>query len=75
MIVEPGRSSPRRSASANMWRAMRSFMLPPGFMNSAFAKILQRVRLLAAWSRISGVCPMESDTSEVTRQVGVWRGQ
>jgi hypothetical protein len=37
MIVPPGPSMPRRSASRMMFNPTRSFMDPAGFMNSIFA--------------------------------------
>ena len=35
-MVPPGASTPRRSASSTIARAIRSLMLPPGFARSSF---------------------------------------
>ncbi len=41
---------------------VRSFTLPPGFMNSALPKMRQPVRSLSDWIRTRGVLPTMSQT-------------
>ena len=57
-IVPPGRNRPRASASAMMASPARSFTEPPGFMNSAFPRMVQPVASDARRRRISGVLPI-----------------
>ena len=62
-ITPPGRKSPRASASKTIAFAARSLTEPPGFINSAFPKILQPVSSEALRSFISGVLPTASRKS------------
>ena len=56
----PGLISPRFSACRIISRPGRSFTEPPGFMNSAFPRMVQPVCSETRWSLISGVLPMPS---------------
>ena len=58
MIVSPGFSFPAASASVMMLYAVRSLTEPPGFMNSALARISQPVNLDRRRKRTSGVPPI-----------------
>src|SRR5689334_6858427 len=60
MIVPPGRSSPDRSASSIIVRAIRSFTLPPGFSCSSLARITGLTPLATFCSRTIGVWPTRS---------------
>ena len=61
--VPPGLSTPRRSASRMMASAARSLIDPPGFMNSALARIVQPVASDARRRRTSGVLPIAAARS------------
>src|SRR5262249_41858038 len=61
-IVEPGASTPSRSASSIIFSAMRSFADPPGFCPSSFAQILT-CGLGDSWcTPTSGVLPIRPRT-------------
>src|SRR5215831_3915738 len=59
MIVPPGRSQPRLSASAIMAMATRSLTLPPGFMDSTLIQIAACSPSLTRRSRTNGVRPTD----------------
>jgi hypothetical protein len=59
-ITPPGFSAPRLTASWIMKRAARSFTDWPGFMNSAFPRMVQPVAAEARCNLISGVWPIAS---------------
>src|SRR5690349_15712755 len=59
----PGLRSPRFSASRIIHLPARSLTDWPGFMNSAFPRIVQPVASEARFSLMSGVFPMASTTS------------
>jgi len=62
MIMSPGFRRPSRSAASIMYFAMRSLLLPMGFMNSSFAKVSTGRLSTTRRSRTSGVLPMASRT-------------
>src|SRR2546425_10451820 len=58
--VPPGLRTPRRSASSTIATAMRSFTLPPGFIDSIFAITVAPSGWGNRLRRTMGVCPMSS---------------
>src|SRR5215510_7661554 len=61
-MVEPGRSTPRRSASSTMDRAMRSFTLPAGLSDSILATTAAPPARGRRRRRTIGVPPIRSST-------------
>src|SRR5437588_328587 len=68
-IVPPGRSFPSRSAASIIDRAMRSFTLPPGFMNSSLATSRQRIPRPIRSSFTSGEFATRSSRDSATFMV------
>jgi hypothetical protein len=64
--VPPGRKAPLFMASLMMNRAARSLTDWPGFMNSAFPRMVQPVSSEARLSLISGVRPTAAGTPSTT---------
>ena len=62
MIMFPGFNRPSRSAASIMNLAMRSLLLPMGFMNSSLANTSAGRSATTRRSRTSGVLPMASRT-------------
>ena len=60
-IVPPGMSSPLASAASIIFRAMRSFTEPPGFMYSTLARIVAVRPAVTDVSWTSGVPPTSSE--------------
>lgn len=58
----PGVRRPSRSASSTICSATRSLMLPPGFKNSAFARMVQPVASESERRCTRGVSPMRPRT-------------
>lgn len=56
------RIKPSRSASSTMRNTARSFVLPPGFINSSLPNIVQPVASLSDAIRIRGVLPISDNT-------------
>ena len=59
MMVPPGRSQPRCSASAIMARPTRSLTLPPGLSDSTLTDTVAGTSSASRRSRTSGVRPID----------------
>ena len=62
MIVPPGCSQPRRSASSTIATPTRSLMLPPGLSDSSLTRICAGTPSASRCSGIKGVRPIVSRT-------------
>jgi hypothetical protein len=65
MIVPPGRSQPRRSASSTIATPTRSLMLPPGLSDSSFKSMRAGTPCAIRASGTSGVQPIAARTDGV----------
>src|SRR5579885_187051 len=76
VMIPPGRSSPCVSASQIIWKATRSFTLPPGLNISSLASTVASVAPILSVTRFSstmGVRPISSLASFAQRAIRLFR--